>query len=219
MACQPSEMSGRNWMMRRMLIDAVRKDPDWKGGDYDDAAARGARRQCLLRHRLRSAARRRTTRPRRRGRRPTSWSTIASPRPSPPTRTTSSTSGSPRATTTRRPAWAQIRAAVLAINSADDERNPPELGIMERELPRIKGARLYLIPASEETRGHGTTGDGALLEDAAGGLPGVGAETLSRSLRRCCRCAKCHRASRLAGATNAPPKRRITARRKGREPA
>jgi homoserine O-acetyltransferase len=50
-----------------------------------------------------------------------------------------------------------IRAAVLAINSADDERNPPELGIMERELPRIKGARLYLIPGSEETRGHGTT--------------------------------------------------------------
>ena len=33
-----------------------------------------------------------------------------------------------------------------------------ELGIMERELPRIKGARLYLIPASEETRGHGTIG-------------------------------------------------------------
>ena len=33
-----------------------------------------------------------------------------------------------------------------------------ELGITERELPRIKGARLYLIPASEETRGHGTTG-------------------------------------------------------------
>ena len=34
MACQPTEMAGRNWMMRRMLIDSVRKDPDWKGGDY-----------------------------------------------------------------------------------------------------------------------------------------------------------------------------------------
>jgi homoserine O-acetyltransferase len=52
----------------------------------------------------------------------------------------------------------RIKAALLVINSADDERNPPELGIMERELPRIKGARLYLIPGSEETRGHGTTG-------------------------------------------------------------
>ena len=51
----------------------------------------------------------------------------------------------------------KIKAPLLAINSADDERNPPELGTMERELKRIKGARLYLIPASENTRGHGTT--------------------------------------------------------------
>ena len=52
----------------------------------------------------------------------------------------------------------RIQAALLAINSADDERNPPELGIMERELKRVKNGRLYLIPASEATRGHGTTG-------------------------------------------------------------
>jgi len=52
----------------------------------------------------------------------------------------------------------RIQAAVLAINAADDERNPPETGIMERELKRVKNARLFLIPASEETRGHLTTG-------------------------------------------------------------
>jgi len=46
----------------------------------------------------------------------------------------------------------------LAINSADDERNPPETGTMQRELKRVKNGKLYLIPASEETRGHGTTG-------------------------------------------------------------
>jgi len=51
-----------------------------------------------------------------------------------------------------------IQAALLAINSADDERNPPETGIMERELKRVKNARLFLIPASEDTRGHLTTG-------------------------------------------------------------
>jgi homoserine O-acetyltransferase len=51
----------------------------------------------------------------------------------------------------------RIQAAVLAINSADDERNPPETGIMERELKRVKNARLHLIPASEDTRGHATT--------------------------------------------------------------
>jgi hypothetical protein len=52
----------------------------------------------------------------------------------------------------------RIQAALLAINSADDERNPPETGITERELKRVKSGRLYLIPASEDTRGHGTTG-------------------------------------------------------------
>src|SRR5262249_14118402 len=46
----------------------------------------------------------------------------------------------------------------LAINSADDERNPPETGITERELKRVKNGRLYLIAASEDTRGHATTG-------------------------------------------------------------
>jgi homoserine O-acetyltransferase len=51
-----------------------------------------------------------------------------------------------------------VQAALLAINSADDERNPPELGILERELKRIKNSRMYLIPGSEDTRGHGTTG-------------------------------------------------------------
>jgi hypothetical protein len=48
-------------------------------------------------------------------------------------------------------------AVLLAINSADDERNPPETGIMERELKRVQNAKLYLIRASEDTRGHGTT--------------------------------------------------------------
>lgn len=55
------------------------------------------------------------------------------------------------------PGLERIQAALLAINSADDERNPPELGIMERELKRVKNARLILVPASEETAGHGTT--------------------------------------------------------------
>ena len=51
-----------------------------------------------------------------------------------------------------------IKVRLLAINSADDERNPPELGILEREIKRVKQGRYVLIPASEETRGHGTTG-------------------------------------------------------------
>jgi homoserine O-acetyltransferase len=51
----------------------------------------------------------------------------------------------------------KIVAPVLMINSADDERNPPELGLDE-QLKRIKNAKLHLIPASAKTSGHGTTG-------------------------------------------------------------
>ena len=54
------------------------------------------------------------------------------------------------------PGLERIEAALLAINSADDERNPPETGIMERELKRVKNARLFLIPGSEDTSGHST---------------------------------------------------------------
>jgi homoserine O-acetyltransferase/O-succinyltransferase len=55
------------------------------------------------------------------------------------------------------PKLESIKARLLAINSADDERNPPELGIMEREIHRVKLGRYVLIPAGPETRGHGTT--------------------------------------------------------------
>ena len=47
---------------------------------------------------------------------------------------------------------------LLAINSADDERNPPELSVLEREIRRVKHGRFLLIPGSAETAGHGTTG-------------------------------------------------------------
>jgi homoserine O-acetyltransferase len=50
----------------------------------------------------------------------------------------------------------RITAPVLAINSADDFINPPELGLMERLMPRVPRARYVLIPTSERTRGHGT---------------------------------------------------------------
>jgi len=50
----------------------------------------------------------------------------------------------------------KIKARLIAVNSADDEVNPPELGILEREIKRVKYGRYVLIPTSEETRGHGT---------------------------------------------------------------
>ncbi len=47
---------------------------------------------------------------------------------------------------------------MLAINAADDERNPPELGMMENAMKRVKNGRYLLIPQSADTRGHSTTG-------------------------------------------------------------
>ena len=56
------------------------------------------------------------------------------------------------------PGLDRITAAVVAVNSSDDERNPPEFGVMERELKRIKNARYVLLQGGPDTRGHGTTG-------------------------------------------------------------
>ena len=57
------------------------------------------------------------------------------------------------------PGWSKIEATLLVINAADDERNPPETGITEAAMKRVKNGKLYLIPARSETRGHLTTGN------------------------------------------------------------
>jgi homoserine O-acetyltransferase/O-succinyltransferase len=54
------------------------------------------------------------------------------------------------------PELEKIRARLIAVNSADDEVNPPELGILERSIKRVTNGRYVLIPTSEDTRGHGT---------------------------------------------------------------
>jgi homoserine O-acetyltransferase len=59
----------------------------------------------------------------------------------------------------------KIKARVLAINSEDDERNPPSLGLMEKILVRIPDAKLYLIPASPQTSGHATTAQAKWWKD------------------------------------------------------
>ena len=156
MASQPTEMSGRNWMMRRMLIDAIRKDPDWNGGNYT-TQPRGLRmanvyfgiatsggsqahyKAAPTREKADKVVDDRLAAPFNADANDFlyQWEASADYNPS--------------------PNLGRIEAPLLAINSADDERNPPELKIMERELKRLKDGRLYLIPASEDTRGHGTT--------------------------------------------------------------
>jgi homoserine O-acetyltransferase len=50
----------------------------------------------------------------------------------------------------------KIKAPLYAVNSADDQVNPPELGILEREIKRVKHGRYILLPTTDQTRGHGT---------------------------------------------------------------
>ena len=65
---------------------------------------------------------------------------------------------------------AKIRAPLLAINSADDLINPPELGILEREIKRVPHGRALVIPMSDKTRGHGSHTVAALWKDQLVGL-------------------------------------------------
>jgi homoserine O-acetyltransferase len=157
MASQPTEMSGRNWMMRRMLIDAIRNDPAWNNGDYTTqpralqaanvffgiATSGGTHAYHKLaptREQADKLLDERLAAPFKADANDFLYQWDASRDYNPA------------------PGLERVQAALLAINSADDERNPPELGILERELKRIKNGRMYLIPGSEETRGHGTTG-------------------------------------------------------------
>ncbi len=156
MASQPSEMASRNWMMRRLLIETIRNDPDYRNGDYTAQP-----RAMKIANYFFGIG--------------TNGGNLFYQKVA-PTREKADKFVDERLAAPFNPdannyvyAWEssrdynaspgleRIEAAVLAINSADDERNPPESGLMERELKRIRNARLLLIPASEDTRGHGTT--------------------------------------------------------------
>ena len=157
MAAQPTEMSSRNWMLRRLIIDTIRNDADWNEGNYTSQPR--ALKAAAVFYGI-----------------ATSGGTLALQREA-PTRALADKLLDGRLAAPFKadandflyqwdasrdydasPGLGRIKATLLAINSADDERNPPETGLMERELKRVPNARLYLIPASEETRGHGTTG-------------------------------------------------------------
>ena len=158
MASQPSEMASRNWMLRRLMIDTIRTDPEYKDGDYTTQP-----RSMKMANTFFAVA--------------TNGGTLAFQKLA-PTRDAADKLVDARLAApfnadannfvyqwdssrdyNASPGLERIQAALLAINAADDERNPPETGIMERELKRVKNGRLYLIPASEDTRGHGTTGN------------------------------------------------------------
>ncbi|HZP77442.1 MAG TPA: alpha/beta fold hydrolase [Pseudolabrys sp.] len=157
MASQPTPMAARNWMMRRLMLESIRNDPAYNNGNY--TAQPPAMKYAIAMFGV-----------------ATSGGTLATQKAAPTAEKADALVDQRLATPITADAndflwqWGssrdfdpsadldKITAALLAINSADDERNPPETGVTVKAIARIKNAKLFLIPASEETRGHGTTG-------------------------------------------------------------
>ncbi|ATA25529.1 hypothetical protein BIY26_06940 [Brenneria goodwinii] len=155
MASLPNELSGRNWMMRRILIESIKSDPAWNNGNYTQQPPALKTASIMF-----SIA--------------TTGGTLAYQSKA-PTRAQADKLVEERlaapltsdandfiyiwgssANYNAEPALGKIKAPVLVINSEDDERNPVETGILDNELKKIKQADVFMIPASKETSGHGT---------------------------------------------------------------
>jgi len=155
LASLPVQIAGRNRMMRKLILDDIREDPAWQGGDYA-AQPPGLKPALQLLWVMTSSA--------------LVLQRAAPTRDSADAYITRWLDGAARsydandvwyafdASRDYDPSTApeRITAPLLAINSADDYINPPELGIMEREIRRVRAGRYVLIPIGPLTRGHGT---------------------------------------------------------------
>ena len=155
LACLPTQIAGRNRMWRKLIIDDITGDPDWKNGDYA-TQPRGLRAALQLLFIAGSAP----LVQQRLG--PTRDSADAYIARWIDTRLAETDANDLlyQVAASRdydpSPGLDRVPMPVLAINSADDFINPPELGIMERLIARVKQGRYVLIPTSDQTRGHGT---------------------------------------------------------------
>jgi len=154
MASQPTEVSGRNWMMRRLIIDGIRTDPDWNNGSYT-AQPRSTKLVSVF---YNIASNGGTLGYQKIAPTHEAADKLVNDRLAAPfTADANDVLYQYDSSRDYKPVGLErIQAPLLAINSADDERNPPETGIMERELKRVTNGRLFLVPASDDTRGHFT---------------------------------------------------------------
>ncbi|HEX8244433.1 MAG TPA: alpha/beta fold hydrolase [Longimicrobium sp.] len=155
LASAPVQIAGRNRMMRRMIAAAIRGDPEWRGGEYA-AQPRGLADAVHVLMLMTSA--------------PLQQQKAAPTRDAADSLLAASVARYVRTLDANdmlyafdasrdydpSPHLGRIRAPLFAVNSADDEVNPPELGIMEREIRKVARGRYILIPTSDATRGHGT---------------------------------------------------------------
>src|ERR1700730_7256574 len=157
MASQPTAMAARNWILRRMMIETIRNDPGYNNGNYISQPR--MMKYAIAAYGFAS-----------------SGGTLAYQNEAPTAKQADHMIDERLAASGTTDAndfiyqWqashdydasarlSKIEATLLAINSADDERNPPETGVTVEAIKQIRNGRLSLIPASVETRGHGTTG-------------------------------------------------------------
>ena len=156
LASVPTQIAGRNRVMRKMIMDSITQDPAWNGGDYSSQPRQGLAGAINLLMMMTSS--------------PLQWHKSGATRDAADkwyedqvkSRTASTDANDMlyqfNASRNYDPSanLEKISAAVLAINSADDVVNPPELGLMEKLMPRVKRGRYVLIPTSDQPRGHGT---------------------------------------------------------------
>lgn len=156
LASLPVQIAGRNRMWRRMVIDDIENDPAWNKGEYTRQPKAGLSSAAGLLLIMGSS--------------PLQYQKQAPTRPAAEkfmedyiARTVRQIDANDTiyqfdASREYNPATKleSIKAPLLAINSADDQINPPELGIMERQIKHVPGGRFILIPISDQTRGHGT---------------------------------------------------------------
>ncbi len=155
LASVPTQISGRNRVWRRMVIDAIRGDPGWQGGEYREQppSLRTAAEMLFFMS---------SNPPRRQSEMPTLAkadevldrfvrNVVASSDANDILYAVSASHDYDPG-----PGLEKIRAPLLAVNSADDLINPPELGILEREIHRVAHGRAVVIAASDATNGHGT---------------------------------------------------------------
>jgi homoserine O-acetyltransferase len=156
LACQPVQIAGRNRIWRKMVMDAIRNDPDWKHGDYT-AQPRAAMVTAADMFYIAAGSALQMQK-----NYPTREATDAADEEYVKRFTASHDANDLLyAVNASRnydpsPQLEKIIAPVMFVNSADDFINPPELGIAEREIKRVKNGRFVLIPISDQTRGHGT---------------------------------------------------------------
>jgi homoserine O-acetyltransferase len=158
LASAPVEIAGRNRMLRKMVIDSIRNDPDFNGGEYTKPLSGmfGAEfalfvmtssplqllKQNPTRDKADAAFEQRFINGEARSRWPDPNDMLY--------QYECSRDYNPE------PHLEKIQAPLYAVNSADDQVNPPELGILEREITRVKHGRYILLPTTDATRGHGT---------------------------------------------------------------